>query len=41
MGVCTVTGHSGVRGYALPMPVDDIAAVDLDHAGIRLTVRPL
>jgi len=40
MGVCTVTGHSGVTGYALPMPVDDIAAVDLDHAGIRLTVRP-
>jgi hypothetical protein len=40
MGVCTVTGHSGVTGYALPMPVDQIAAVDLDHAGIRLTVRP-
>jgi hypothetical protein len=40
MGVCTVTGQRGVTGYALPMPVDQIAAVDLDHAGIRLTVRP-
>jgi hypothetical protein len=29
-----------VTGYALPMPVDQIATVDLDHAGIRLTVRP-
>jgi hypothetical protein len=40
MGVCTVTGQRGVTGYALPMPVDQIAAVDLDQGDIRLTVRP-
>ena len=40
VGVCTVTGHTGVAGYPLATPVDQIARVDLDHADVHLTIRP-
>lgn len=40
VGVCAVTGRSGTAGYALTVPVAQIAAVELSRPGIRLTARP-
>jgi hypothetical protein len=40
VGVCAVTGRSGIAGYALTVPVTQIAAIELNRPGIRLTARP-
>ncbi len=40
VGVCEVTGRSGTAGYALTVPVTQIAAIELSRPGIRLTARP-
>lgn len=40
VGVCAVTGRNGTAGYALTVPVTQIAAIELSRPGIRLTARP-
>jgi hypothetical protein len=39
-GVCVVTDHTGTAGYPLPVPVADIAAIELSRPGVVLTVHP-
>jgi hypothetical protein len=36
-GTCQVTGQSATVGYALPVPVSAISAIELVHPGVRLT----
>src|SRR5262245_6624108 len=39
-GVCRVAGGTGTIGYALPVPIARIAAIELIRPGQRLTVNP-
>jgi hypothetical protein len=39
-GVCTVTGQRGISSYPLPVPLGQIAAIDLTRPGIALTGHP-
>jgi hypothetical protein len=40
-GVCAVTGRTGTTGYPLPVPVAQIASIELTRPGIQLLVHPL
>ena len=39
-GVCVVTDRAGTAGYPLPVPVAEIAAIELSRPGVMLTVHP-
>jgi hypothetical protein len=39
-GVCPVTGATGTIGYSLPVPIDNIATIELTRPGLRLTGHP-
>jgi hypothetical protein len=39
-GVCVVIDRAGTAGYPLPVPLAEIAAIELSRPGVLLTVHP-